>query len=349
MNSVTQNTIQDKTQPLTPGSRVHPATHAALMAGVEVVHLRFAIRAQETLIFGDQPGSALRGAIYGVLARDFCSEDALRKTPEHQAVCPVCRLLAAEDEDAGRGRNLARPMTVEPPLGRPHFVGGTELTFGVSLVGWAVTALPYLIRAVLLAGKAGVGAGRGRFHLLGVSEYCPLTGAQRPILEDRVIRQPRLAVSALAIERAAERFAGDGVRLQLLTPLRLTANGRLVQRAEPVIFLQRLIERCQNLAEHYAAFDPAVEPAERKQWVAAYESVTAAAREVKIADDSTLWMEARSGSRRQNRVTEIGGLVGGVTWAGPVAPLLPWLLWGQSLHVGKDAVKGNGWYQVQTV
>jgi hypothetical protein len=167
-------------------------------------------------------------------------------------------------------------------------------------------------------------------------------------LEDRLIRQPRLAVSALAIERAAEQFAGDQVHLQLLTPLRLIANGRLVQRAEPVIFMQRLVERCQNLAEHYAAFDPAVEPPGREQWVAAYASLTAAARQVTLVADDALWMEARSGSRRQNRVTEIGGLVGGVTWAGPLEPLLPWLLWGQSLHVGKDAVKGNGWYQLQT-
>jgi hypothetical protein len=34
-------------------------------------------------------------------------------------------------------------------------------------------------------------------------------------------------------------------------------------------------------------------------------------------------------------------------WEGDVTRLRPWLLWGQSLHVGKDAVKGNGWYQVR--
>jgi len=27
-----------------------------------------------------------------------------------------------------------------------------------------------------------------------------------------------------------------------------------------------------------------------------------------------------------------------------LAPLLPWLAWGQAPHVGKDATKGNGWY-----
>lgn len=321
--------------------------HTRLMAGMQVIHLRFYIRALETLIFGDQPGSAIRGAIYGVLARDFCSEDALRSTREHQAVCPVCRLLAAEDEQAGRGRNIARPLAVEPPLGRPHYGPGAELSFGVSLIGWAESTIPYIIRAVMAAGKVGIGAGRGRYQLVGVSEYCPLGGEQRTLLEGRVVKRPALAVGAMAVENAAREYDPAQVRLQLLTPTRLTAGGGLVKRPEPVAFVQRLLERCQNLAEHYATVEPGVEPVRREQWVAAYHELVNIAGQAAIVEDATLWMEARSGSRRQGRFTEIGGLVGGVTWSGPLGPLLPWLLWGQSLHVGKDAVKGNGWYQVQ--
>ena len=44
--------------------------------------------------------------------------------------------------------------------------------------------------------------------------------------------------------------------------------------------------------------------------------------------------------------TEISGLIGRVRWEGEVAPLLPWLLWGSVLHVGKNAVKGSGYYRV---
>lgn len=322
-------------------------SHTRLMAGMKVIHLRFHLRAQETLFFGDQPGSALRGAIYGVLARDFCSEDVLRSTPEHRAVCPVCRLLAAEDDQAGRGRNIPRPLAVEPPLGRPHYPPGTELSFGVSLIGWAGSAIPYIIRAVMAVGKTGVGGGRGRYQLLGVSEVCPLRGEQRTLLEGRVVKQPKLAVDSSAIEKARSMYNPSQVRLQLLTPMRLTAAGSLVKRPQPAVFMQRLLERCQNLAEHYALYEPDIELVSREQWVAVYHELGDIARTLTIVEDSTLWMEARSGSRRQGRFTEIGGLVGGVIWAGPLRPLLPWLLWGQSLHVGKDAVKGNGWYQVQ--
>jgi hypothetical protein len=38
----------------------------------------------------------------------------------------------------------------------------------------------------------------------------------------------------------------------------------------------------------------------------------------------------------------MGGFVGQVTFEGEIEPFLPWLVWGEVVHVGKDAVKGNG-------
>ena len=48
--------------------------------------------------------------------------------------------------------------------------------------------------------------------------------------------------------------------------------------------------------------------------------------------------------RRQR--TPIGGLVGQVTLAGDLAPLRELLVWGSLIHVGKNAVKGDGWYMI---
>ena len=60
------------------------------------------------------------------------------------------------------------------------------------------------------------------------------------------------------------------------------------------------------------------------------------------------WEELRSYSTRQRRDTPTSGLMGHVTLqAEDWSPFLPWLTWGQYTHVGKDAVKGNGWYEVK--
>ncbi|MBZ0304923.1 MAG: CRISPR system precrRNA processing endoribonuclease RAMP protein Cas6, partial [Anaerolineae bacterium] len=98
----------------------------------------------------------------------------------------------------------------------------------------------------------------------------------------------------------------------------------------------------QSLAEHYSETPSSL----RETWYETYRTLSQTADSLQIAYNDTQWVEARSGSRRQNRYTPIGGLIGRVRWEGEISPLLPWLLWGQSLHVGKNAVKGNGWYRI---
>jgi hypothetical protein len=51
-------------------------------------------------------------------------------------------------------------------------------------------------------------------------------------------------------------------------------------------------------------------------------------------------------SSRQRRRTPIGGLLGDITFAGDLAPLRELLAWGALVHVGKNAVKGDGWYSI---
>ena len=71
------------------------------------------------------------------------------------------------------------------------------------------------------------------------------------------------------------------------------------------------------------------------------------ARAVRLVEDGTRWVELESYSTRQRRATPISGFVGRAVYEGDLGPFLPWLVWGQFVHVGKDAVKGNGWYVVR--
>lgn len=310
--------------------------HEHLMQGMRVQQVWFTVRPTERIVFHDHAGSALRGGLYRTLADNFCSQPFGVVTPDHTADCPVCWLLAMEDAQAGRGRDIPRPLTIEPP--EPRLYERDELfRFGLTVIGKAQTLLPHLTRAVQQMGQHGIGPGRGRFELVGAEAYHPLLDAQQPLMN-----QPSLQVTAEQISEAAAKGLPDQITLELRSPLRLIAADRLVKQPDAAVFIQRLIERCQNLATYYAETPP-----EREAWLAAMPDLLADAGRLQTVYNDTWWVESWSGSRRRRGYTPVSGLMGAFRWAGDVTRLRFWLLWGQSLHVGKDAVKGNGWYAIR--
>lgn len=316
--------------------------HRTLMRGLSVLHLRFTVEAESAVVFDAQPGSALRGALYTYMRRHYCSEASGFAGANHQQECPVCWLLALEDEERTRGRNLPRPLTLQPPS-PGEYARGARFTFGVTLIGRAQRLMVYLLRAGGQIGWVGVGKGRGTFRLIDIAEYSPLLDTARSLQQDQAVRRTTLHVDAPRIEECAGMGTPDRVTLHLLTPMRLIADKTRQRSVNPMTLSQRLIERCQDLVTYYGEGEP---PA-REAWIAAAAALRTHAETVRIAYDETEWVEAWSGSRRQDHLTPIGGLTGVVRFEGEgVAALRPWLLWGQSLHVGKDAVKGNGWYRV---
>jgi hypothetical protein len=67
---------------------------------------------------------------------------------------------------------------------------------------------------------------------------------------------------------------------------------------------------------------------------------------VQVAEDQTSWLDRSSYSRRRQASTPTGGLVGEIAFEGELEVFLPYLVWGQFTHVGKDVTRGNGWYQI---
>lgn len=315
--------------------------HTKLMHGLSVLHLRFKVRATTPVAFSEQPGSALRGALYRVMANNFCSEPFERVTPDHQARCPVCWLLAQENDTNRTGRHLPRPLTIQPPHGH-HFEAGQTFRFGISLIGKAQDFLPFVARAVQKMGSAGVGKGRGRFTLLNIEEHSPIQDIARDLMDGQRVKIPTLHVTAPRIAEISARLPHGSVVIELLSPLRLIANDKLLRKPEPQAFVQRLLERAQTLAEHYGDADPQA----RAYWRETYDALSVVASTLQLTMNDTEWVEAWSGSERIKGYTPISGLVGRFRWEGDLKPLMAWLMWGQSLHIGKDSVKGNGWYRI---
>jgi hypothetical protein len=129
--------------------------------------------------------------------------------------------------------------------------------------------------------------------------------------------------------------------LHFLTPTRIIERGHLVKpegfRFQP--FFQRLMERLEALSRDFSDtplhFD---DP----------RGLIEAAGRVRVVENRLAWEEVRSYSTRRQAESPTSGFTGSVVLeAGDWSPFLTWLAWGQFTHVGKDAVKGNGWIRME--
>lgn len=314
------------------------------MQPFRATHFLFICEATAPIEFDAQPGTAIRGALYHALIHLFSPNDPIPGLP----LDPVRHLLAAEDEAGARGRDLPRAFAVEPPAAHTRLAAGRRLQFGVSLFGGADVLMPYLFRAVPQMGVQGVGRGRGTFRLIRVDEVLPLNESRRVLMHRRRVGEPRLMVTHRRVLEEVGMRRHDEVTLRFLTPMRLIEGSMLVHQPRLGTLLRRLVDRAQSLAEQYPV--PGEPQPPRTLWRAEWEKMSALGDALDadgLVEDKTEWVNIQSYSKARGRATPIGGFVGMARWKLPGPDVLAWLLWGQSLHVGKNVAKGDGYFRVE--
>lgn len=305
---------------------------------------------------GDHQGAAIRGALFHALRGrpgrpGFCVQmdrQHCRGCPA-LAGCPVSFLLATVDEDGRRGADVPRPYVVEPPqrangIYRP----GEPFAFGLTVFARALSLFPYVIVAARRLEEEGIGRKApdargqwrsGRFAISRVVAHNPLTGEQQVVHQrgQDLVAVPAVPVIHAHVLARARHLAGRGrLALAFLTPVRVVEDGRPLRRPLFRPLFQRLLERLSSLWEEYGGQELPI----------AYADLMARAAGVRLVCDETTWLEVRGYSTRQGAPKQLDGFVGRATYEGDFDALLPWLVWGELSHVGKDAVKGCGLYRV---
>ncbi|MHB0859399.1 MAG: CRISPR system precrRNA processing endoribonuclease RAMP protein Cas6 [Anaerolineae bacterium] len=305
------------------------------------------------VLLREHKGAALRGALYQTLRSRFCTvqEAAECAVCPLWQVCPVCTLVSTLAPENRLGRDAARPYTIQPPLdgGKGLYAARETFGFGLTLYADAMCLFPYVVMALRGLEESGLGRRgeengwrRGALRLRQAWAEHPLTGERREVLRpgDARVSVPDLPLTHEQVCRYANTLPPEGlVWVDFRTPTRLTARGQLVKpgtlRFETL--LGRLFDRIESLARSFGGGTPALD----------YRGLVAQAQGVETVDDATHWVDLASFSARQGRSTPIGGLVGkSLFHCADWRPFYPWLVWGQFTHVGKDAVKGNGWYHM---
>ena len=339
------------------------SNQSTLSTPLTFTHLRFQARARETIRLGTyQAAERLRDALAQVMLRAVCPETwrAERPSPEHAAVCPACWLLASQTDPGvvRRVYSLAGPL---PPL--DTLAPGQLFQFTITLFGEGFRFLPYFMLAVSAMGDIGVGPGRGKFEIVSIYAVNPLTGGSHAILSEgeKIVRPQSLPIGWKDAEAAAralpsqaaschlsatplarrQRGSQVDICIQFLSPTRLIDSGSLVKAPDFGIFFRRLLERVDELAKQHCGGErrPSEEVSELNQL----------ADQVRLIEETTQWVELWGPSGRTGRSTPMGGFVGYAVYRSKHWDrLLPWLLLGQGVQVGKLTAKGNGIFQVES-
>lgn len=306
-------------------------------------HFEFLCQAHDYIEFNEQPGTAIRGALYKAMLDLFSPNEPIPGIP----LDPVRELLAAEDESNPRGQDVPRAFSIQPPA-RRRVEMGKRFKFGVTLYGNADALIPYLFRAIPEMGKVGLGKGRGNFELISIAEFLPLNESRRVLMHPHRLVPPRLAVTHRRVQEEVGLRNCEQVSPRFLTPMRLIERGALVHTPKLGTLLRRLLERAQALVDQYGVYPDGKPP--RHVWKDEWQRMGKLGDQIDetgLIVDATHWKNINSYSRARGRVSPIGGFVGKATWRINSAEILTWLLWGQSLHVGKNAAKGDGYFSVE--
>ncbi len=342
--------------------------------------LRFDCQVQTPIVLNEHQGSAVRGALFHALRRQFCFNKVATSCGACplSATCPICFLMATRSEDSYRGVEIPRPYVVAvgpsptphplplPKLGegggqgegegvRTRYEPGQPFTFTLTMFAQALNLFPYLILAVRHLEEGGLGrrvdqGRRGTFRVESIEAHNPLTGERQAVLEsaDRPatglaagsqIQVPDVPVTHAQVLQTAQRWPRRGpLTIEFLTPTRLTDEKRTLRRPAFRPLFQRLLERLSALARTFSDTPLDLD----------FRALVDQAQAVETLADETRWVELESYSTRKGGRTPMSGFVGQATFqTTDWTPFVPWLIWGQFTHVGKDAVKGNGQYRIK--
>lgn len=292
-------------------------------------------------------GNVIRGGFGSVFRRIVCHANCREaETCELRSVCPytvVFQPFVPEgSEKISKNRDIPRPFVIKPPLETKEiYEPGERLSFDVVLVGKIKDYLPYFIVTFKELSQAGLGRSRTPVELVGVD--CIDPGGQASAVytnADNVVRPPAEAITWADLCHSNGSSNGSAtaksITLRFLTPTLLRADGLLLRRPTFGTLLKRLRDRISALSYFYCGSELDID----------FKAFGNAAEAVKTVSDSTGWVESSRFSRRRQVSQDLSGFVGEVTFEGDLGMFLPYLRLGEYLHVGKNAVFGNGWYEI---
>lgn len=303
---------------------------------------KIAIGVKDTLLLPEYKGSTFRGGFGNTFRKIVC----VNKDNE----CHSCLLRAKciysyifetsppmDADKLSKYTDIPRPFIIEPPLeSKQTYTRDETLKFNLILIGKAIDYLPYFIFTFKELGRIGIGRGRGKYELISLTAIKENIEQEIYSSTTESIKNIDGRLTMAEVLNETNHYREDELTIEFISPTRLKHNDRYVLVPEFHILIRSLLSRISSLAYFHCDEELNVD----------YRSLIEDAREVKIKERHTGWFDWERYSSRQDTSMNLGGIIGNITYAGNIAPFLPFLILGKYVHVGKGATFGLGKYEI---
>ncbi len=291
-------------------------------------------------------GHILRGAFGSSLRNLVCTQHKTlcRECPVKNN-CPYFLIFSPHSMDGPlRLRDTPRGFVIKPSLEKEDtFTRDRPFAFDIVLFGNRIPYHPWILVPVQTLGSVGIGPRRDRFTIFNIEA---LRGDEALSIYDpntRLVQNVELKFNPVENSGKWETYDRQKITLEFLTPTRIRYNptgekggSKVVRVPEFHHLLKRLRDRINALAAVYGDGPLKVD----------FKGLGSRAEAVKIAESHISWVEIKRKSRTQGIWHDQSGFVGQITYTGHLEEFLPFLLMGEFVHVGEDAVFGNGWFRI---
>ncbi|HDZ02130.1 MAG TPA: CRISPR system precrRNA processing endoribonuclease RAMP protein Cas6 [Nitrospirae bacterium] len=221
------------------------------------------------------------------------------------------------------------PFIIEPPNGRKQgYTPGSEIVFGLTLIGRAIDYLPYFVYSFDELGKTGIGKGRGKYELKEVR-----SGAEDKVIyssDTKTLKTFKTDILSFnSVFTTTDTYNTKSLTLNFLTPARIIYNKHLTLDLELHILIRNLLRRLSLLYYFHCSGDTS-------EWD--FKGLIEKAQNVKVKRSDLKWYDWERYSARQETKMKMGGFVGEITFEGDVEPFMPLIKAGEVLHVGKGTL-----------
>jgi hypothetical protein len=300
---------------------------------------------EKLLLPAHNKGNTLRGAFGSIFKNIVCIDYKLDCYQCSLAPKCVYQLVFQSQVPPNarrlrKNQDIPRPFIIKPALEtKKLYLPDEPLVFQIVLVGLVTEYLPYFLVTFREMGLKGFGLSRAKAHLAKVEAYLPELQEWQEIYRgsDGLVKNLAAVWSYDQVCSKAQKLPKDSLTIQFLTPTRLVYNKQIVHQPKFHYLIKRLRDRINALAVFYCQDELKID----------HKAFGQRAEQVKTIAQHTFWKELSRYSSKRKLTQDLSGFMGWVTYEGPLEEFLPFLLIGEWIHVGKAALWGNGWLQIQ--